>query len=503
MTSPPSKRVKRVFGPPGTGKTTFLLDRVEEYLQAGVPPDRIGFMAFTRKAAHEAIDRASAKFGLSEDDLPWFRTLHSAAFKILGLSPDEVMQRSHYEELSAELGGVFVFKERYDHETERPVLKQKLALGDEALFFATLAKAKQCSLEQSMHQPYYIPRILPEELERFNTELENYKASEHLLDFSDFLDEVHSPLGLDVLIIDEAQDLTPQQWAFAQRVGADAKEVIIAGDDDQAIYEWAGASNQRFLEFDAEEIVLPKSYRLTRATFDVVSDVASRIQHRHEKIWHPREEDGWNEHYRLLEQVRVRDFEGDWLMLARTNYYAQALVERCRELGVVYKHRGIWSNEHKPVRAVLFYEKLRSGAEINYEQAKKIVDYVPGLSIELDRKPREKVGWDEIDWPFEGKPEWFRALSRLPEPESAYIRRVKYEGESLVKPGNVVISTIHASKGGEADNVLILPDISGRVRHTMFADPDQEHRVWYVAASRARKTLHLVRGKHPKRQYEW
>ena len=55
-----------VLGPPGTGKTTKLLALVEEYLSSGVPPDKIGYFAFTRRAADEAITRAAKKFNLSK-----------------------------------------------------------------------------------------------------------------------------------------------------------------------------------------------------------------------------------------------------------------------------------------------------------------------------------------------------------------------------------------------------------------------------------------------------
>ena len=47
----------KVVGPPGTGKTQTLLDKVMEYKEAGTPLDRIGYFAFTRKAAYEARDR--------------------------------------------------------------------------------------------------------------------------------------------------------------------------------------------------------------------------------------------------------------------------------------------------------------------------------------------------------------------------------------------------------------------------------------------------------------
>ena len=62
-----------VLGPPGTGKTTTLLNEVDMYLKQ-TDPDKIGYFSFTQKAAYEARDRAMLKFNLSEDDLPYFRT---------------------------------------------------------------------------------------------------------------------------------------------------------------------------------------------------------------------------------------------------------------------------------------------------------------------------------------------------------------------------------------------------------------------------------------------
>ena len=92
-----------VLGPPGTGKTTTLLNKVDDYLK-NTDPDKIGYFAFTQKAAYHARDEAIKKFNLTEDDLPYFRTLHSLAFRKLGLKKDQVMQPRHYKDLGKKLG---------------------------------------------------------------------------------------------------------------------------------------------------------------------------------------------------------------------------------------------------------------------------------------------------------------------------------------------------------------------------------------------------------------
>jgi superfamily I DNA/RNA helicase len=88
-----------ILGPPGTGKTTTLLNIVDDYLKKKTPPDRIGFVSFTKKAVGEAVTRATTRFNLSKRQLSYFRTLHSLAFYQLGLRTSEVMQWSHYKDL--------------------------------------------------------------------------------------------------------------------------------------------------------------------------------------------------------------------------------------------------------------------------------------------------------------------------------------------------------------------------------------------------------------------
>ena len=50
-----------LFGPPGTGKTEKLIRRAMAYIRIGTPVNKIGYFAFTRKAANEAKDRMLKK----------------------------------------------------------------------------------------------------------------------------------------------------------------------------------------------------------------------------------------------------------------------------------------------------------------------------------------------------------------------------------------------------------------------------------------------------------
>ena len=38
-----------ILGPPGTGKTTTLLNLVDEFIQNGIRPKQIGYFSFTKK----------------------------------------------------------------------------------------------------------------------------------------------------------------------------------------------------------------------------------------------------------------------------------------------------------------------------------------------------------------------------------------------------------------------------------------------------------------------
>ena len=87
---------------------------------------------------------------------------------------------------------------------------------------------------------------------------------------------------------------------------------------------------------------------------------------------------------------------------------------------------------------------------------------------------------------------WHDALVAIPAEARAYYLSVLRAGHKLTGTPQVIINTIHGVKGGEADNVLVLPDMAYKTFSEYELSPQDEHRVFFVAASRAKHTLVLV-----------
>ena len=106
---------------------------------------------------------------------------------------------------------------------------------------------------------------------------------------SQYIESVEAPY-LDLLIVDEAQDLTPLQWTMVEKMSENAEEIIIG--DDQAIHRWTGVNVQRFVDSSDRVKVLNKSYRLPRSVWALAERISRRIPNRIPKEFYPREEEG-------------------------------------------------------------------------------------------------------------------------------------------------------------------------------------------------------------------
>ena len=476
------RHVQIILGPPGTGKTTTLLNIVEQSLARGIEPQRIAYLAFTRKAAHEAQERAMEKFGFDTGRFPFFRTLHSLAFKRLGLKRDEIMTDKHFRNIGKAMG--IEFKGIYDEDLGVHI---GMGLGDKCSRVESLSRVGLRSLEK---QYEYINEndLSLHAVKQYSEALQKYKKQNKLLDFTDMLEKFHEPLPIDICIIDEAQDLSSLQYKMAITASQYAKEVYIAGDDDQAIFGWAGADVKKFLSLKGDQVILPQSFRVPHSIYKLATDVVGRIKNRYVKPYTSKLDKGEVEYVSDEQEI---DFskDGTWLCMGRSKYTLYRLKQVVRQQGYGYIYNGKSSLDTDETRAIMAWESMRKNNEISLFDAKNLAKY---FTFKVKIRAKESYTLEDFGLPPESiQRDWMEILKGIPPDEREYLRSCMRNGERFKDKPRITISTIHQSKGGEADNVVLLTDM-GRLSWNSLGN-DEENRVWYVALTRAKENLFLVR----------
>tara|TARA_R100000963_G_C4638609_1_gene102380 strand:+ start:344 stop:1825 length:1482 start_codon:yes stop_codon:yes gene_type:complete len=487
--------IRKILGPPGTGKTTRLLKYVQTFLKLGTPLERIGYFAFTKKAANEAKERMLKLYPqYGYRDLRSFQTLHSLAFTTLGMKKDNVMQPEHYQEVGKAIGIEVTVYRGGQEETGY--------IDSDSEYFNVIntARIKNRTLKEEYNTDLYSDDLDYNFLEIIEKELNNYKDSFKLKDFTDMIEEfISSQLcpSFDVIFIDEAQDLSPIQWKMYDILKKNCKHIILAGDDDQAIYGWAGADVKRFQSEPAKEIVLPKSYRVPIEVQHVAYTIISQIETRIPKEWKPRDSKGHCEEVYSLDEVDLT--EGNWLVLARTNYRLIKLKPYLLERGIYFEYKNRKSFSAKLYKAIQDFTRWTSGNPLTPAEIKDIFDYT-GHEFNFD----EGKVYDCSDFGIDEMDTWYEIFNSDPE-QILYIRQMLSNKEKLSQDARVKLSTIHSAKGGEADNVLLILDNTDKIREGIEKSPekaDEEHRVWYVGVTRTKQNLYIMGAKEDRLGYE-
>jgi len=481
-----------ILGGPGCGKTTALLEVIEQAFARGVEPHRIAYVAFTRKAAQEARERMATKFGLSQKDIPHFRTLHSFAFKMLDYQPSQILTGSKFEEYAA--AEALTFNREMVNEKDI-VVPQAPAFDESVLACISLARLKRQPIaEAALDAELPLDYVL--EIQR---DLEAFKQDAHLIDYTDLIEQFIKrvdPPNLDLLIVDEAQDLSRLQWDMVEKLAENAKDVYYAGDDDQAIYAWAGADIEYFLAIKGDKRVLPVSYRLKSRVFEACQAVITGIGHRYTKDWRPHAAGGLIASVDELEELDLT--QGTWYFLARDGHTLMPTIDYLHEHGFPFITRfqdGLRSSvEDERVRAVLLWEHMRKGNALTASDATLTWKHIqPSLRGDI-------CTWESGDMitledfrarGLTSEESWLEVI-KMSTVMQQHIQAVRARGESLTKPPRITCSTIHGVKGGEADNVVISQQLTPKVYRTYMDGSEHETRVLFTAMSRAKENLYFL-----------
>ena len=474
--------IKKFYGPPGTGKTEKLIRRALAYVRSGTPVKKIGYFAFTKKAANTAKERMLNKNRqFQKKDLRYFQTLHSLAFHTLGLKEENVMQDYHYDDLGKTLSISVKAKRNMDS-------SPYLTCDNE--YFQIIIKSREKNIEvwDEYCTGEYSKDIKPNILKHIAANYIKYKYSNNLIDFTDMIHQFIEKKDLcpkfDVVFIDEAQDLSPIQWMMYDILKANTNDMYLAGDDDQAIYAWAGADVDRFIKEPATEIVLKKSRRVPVKIQEISNIVVSRIEGlRADKLYYPKNEDG---SYVKINNLNNVDLSKDnWLILTRTINKSIEISKEIKTKGFFFENKFIKSLNTKLHKAAIYYSRWSEGQDLEQTQKEDVEDYM------------SEDNWNELV-------PWYEAFDKANLEDKNYIRMLLSNKEKLTEDPRIKISTIHAAKGGECENVILVLDNARKIREAVLKSSkkrDEEHRVWYVGITRSKNNLYLMRAKIERHGY--
>ena len=489
--------IRKILGPPGTGKTTRLIKYVKTFVKLGTPIDKIGYFAFTTKAANEAVDRMLDAYpNLQKKNLKHFRTLHSLAFTQLGMKKAQVMQDEHYEDIGRKLG---IEVTVYSNGEEKTGF---IDSDSEYFNIINAARIKNRSIEEEYNTDMYSEDIDKHQLKILKEEVDNYKQAYGLVDFTDMIERFNVAElcpKYDVIFVDEAQDLSPIQWKMYDILKKNSKHIILAGDDDQAIYGWAGADVKRFQDEPAKDIILPQSYRVPQQVQHVADQILRRIpdDRRIKKQWAPRPESGTTNYITSIEDAPLHS--DDWLVLARTNDKLIKLKSTLRDMAIYFEIKGRKSYKTRLYTAIKNYTRWTNGDKLSLSECKDLFEF-----LEIEWVMTDERMYDLQEFGFKLDKPWYEEFKSDPE-ESLYIRELLRNEEKLNNPARVKLSTIHAAKGGEATNVLLILDNTKKIREAIEKSQDkydEEQRVWYVGVTRTKQNLYILTAKQEDKGYD-
>jgi DNA helicase-2/ATP-dependent DNA helicase PcrA len=290
----------------GTGKTRTLVYRVARLVELGYDPKSILLLTFTRKAANEMMNRASILLDNRCGKIQG-GTFHSFAnltlrkyAKAAGLDPSfTILDQADSEDvinlIRSQAG--FISKEK------RFPNKQTLT----KVFSLSVNTSKPVAALIEENYPHFYEQL--DKILDIQKVYDEYKRRNNLLDYDDllvylrnFLDEfgpgAKSLLStIKFVMVDEYQDTNKLQADIVKGLTQINNNIMVVGDDSQAIYSFRGANFKNIIEFpnlfkDVQLIKLEENYRSTQSVLDFANQINEAAIEKYTKNLYTRKNGG-------------------------------------------------------------------------------------------------------------------------------------------------------------------------------------------------------------------
>lgn len=504
-----------IIAGPGVGKTTELLNRIETALGEGVPPLEIAFFSFSTTAVNEGLDRITQRLPYKKNQFRYFKTLHAMAFSLLGLDAKQVISYALMNQFAKmydlKLSGI-------DYRTG--VTKYQTT---DSIILSQIDSARLLGLSI---RDYFIKNHLDDssiaKAEDLATKYQNFKMTQGVVDFTDMIllanqIEIETP-HFQYMFIDEAQDLSTQQWFFVEKLAQNTDHIVIVGDERQAIAEFAGADTDYFLGIQGKITTLNQSYRVPRNIHKLARRVEKHMIKTRNALWKPRplefQEKTPGEIIRINE-LPVRDMaKGSWLILTRTNAqlteFKEYMMQYCTTLPTFFTIDGQAPIDTDVFKAIKIFNAINISSKVTKydfimpadddtpEKLKKKVSFITLMKKFMSSKSPKTAELDTVFLHRFSYRSWFDAFDKLTIPEKKYIQTILTahdKNPNAFSEAKIKLSTIHSAKGMEADNVILYTILTHKVYNEwqQYKDTnDTEVKVLFVGVTRAKKKLYLL-----------
>lgn len=391
-----------VLGTPGSGKTTVIINRVNNLIyEYNVKPENILVITFTRAAAESMEERFLELTGLKETKVR-FGTFHSFFYWVVRTAYGSTAQLSVLDENKKRTVIKDILKslntEEYNSdETIRGILSD---LGNMA-----------CNM---IDIEYYHSKNMSDELfYRIYHEYEEYKKKNGFLDFDDMVSQCYNLLKdrQDILeairnlypyiLVDEYQDTNRVQYEILKLLAHPRDNLYVVGDDDQSIYGFRGARPDIMKLFEkefpgAKIIGLSYNFRCPEEIVDFSTKIISKNEGRFEKSLKSnvstkgtvsicKVPDIKSENTELVKKIKSDREAGigysDMAILYRTNAQPRSLIYKLRQEGIPYSIKDvipdIATNPYiKPIIQYIRYARGDHSREVFLSFMNKPVRYI-------------------------------------------------------------------------------------------------------------------------------
>ena len=368
---------------------------------------------------------------------------------------------------------------------------------------------------------------------RMDHDYEHWKSQSAYIDFTGMVEEAITkrrvPTGVRYILVDEAQDLCPLLYEYHKVLyqAFPEAEKRWYGDEDQCIYEFMGADPNIFVSHESHQTVYGEiSYRLPASVAGMANEYIKKNKHRFPKTIQGQAKPGeilkctsWVE----AAAAATQGATGPILWLCPTNSQVDKTRDLLREAGYALKQTPediqaattLALIQSKPRRLGLSELRLLTEAKV---LGRKLFPYDRHWWAEPQKMSKQLARWlsGEEDLGGTGlgsdddrlSPQMQEVLQtgRLPlifdETGDDRLETAERLLKAVVAPYAIDVTSYHKSKGREADVVVVLKDVNGKMLSSLLWDPEAGRRTGFVALTRTRGRLVLYRQEH-ERYRDW